>query len=148
MLYQLVGTTEPCSLSEGVSSIPATPLSVSVEPGSSALNVMERAADLDANLNFTVSNVFGLFYSPVTIAGTSISPQCLWCLTYHPHNSQEIVIPELDLQNFVIPAPGTTLRMAYTSTCQSSFQTSLANKNVDSTSHKCVSGNHFTITPK
>ena len=125
--YQLVGEQSgPCALSKSLSSIPATPLTVSLQAGSSALNLMERATDLDSTLSFTVSNVFGIFYSPVTIADITIIPQCLWCLTYIPFDSQDVVIPEVGVQNFVIPGPGTTLRMAYTSTCQSSFQVALA----------------------
>ena len=138
--YQLVGAQSgPCTLSP----IPATPLTLSIQEGSSALNVMESAADLDSGLSFTVSNTFGLFYSPLTIAGITIIPQCLWCLTYQPPDSEEIVIPEVGAQNLVIPAPGTTLRMEFTSTCQSSFQVALAHKNMTYFQKKGINKSHM-----
>ena len=141
MNYQLVGTPN-CSLTQNLKSIPATPLTLSIQAGGSALNVMERAADLDPTLHFTVSSTFGIFYFPKIIASVSEVSGCTWCLTYQPPNSQEIIVPGINLQNFVIPVPESTLRMEYTPTCLSEFQVALAHKNMTYFQEKGIIRSH------
>ena len=124
----LVGTAQ-CPLPPTLT-IPSTPYTVSIQAGGSALNVMERAADLNTLYTFSISSTFGVYYFAKTIAGVSETISCAWCLTYKPPNSSDIIVPESNLQNFVIPLPETTLRMEFTDSCQSSFQVAIARRNM------------------
>ena len=112
---------------------PSTPTSMSLVPGSSALNVMERGANLESSRHFVISNVFGMFYVVESLEGASKTQNCQWCAYFSP--SVEKQTPEYlltaDINNFIIPISGGKLILKYEQSCSSSAHDSFNRDVVD-----------------
>ena len=100
--YQLEFPQKNCS----GSSIPPTPVTVTIPVGGVAQRVMELAVDQDRSYRFSAT-YFGtqLGYFIDTINGTTSNNPCFWFFYYQPPGMNP-VLANLGVSNFVIPDNG------------------------------------------
>lgn len=109
-------------------------LLVNVTSGQTALNVMEKAADMEHSLAFTVHNWFGLFYSIRGINTAFTNSNCQWCIKFSPSSSTEGLVPPYLLSvapnDFTIPVFGGTLLLEYTGLGMCNFAQNNLNRGI------------------
>ena len=91
---------------ECTNAIPPFPATITVEPNSNALRVMERAVNIGPTYRFKAT-YFGdtLGYSIDEINGVAGSNSCFWSF-YIEYPDGNILQSSLGVSNFFIPGPG------------------------------------------
>ena len=117
--YKLVYTPKQCPAYDTQSS--STPLTLSIPAGSSALNVMEAAANQEPAHHFILKNIFGKFYIIESIGGSSTTG-CTWCGYFSPSSVAPAYLLTADINNFIIPLSGGTLTMKYETSCGTLYE--------------------------
>ena len=102
-------------------------LLLNISSGQTALNVVEKAGDLNQNLTFTVINYYGLFYHIRSINTAAQAGACMWCVKYSPTLDSSVPGYPLTvaLNDFTIPVDNGMLILEYTTEC-STAQKSLS----------------------
>lgn len=107
---------------------------VNITSGQTALNVIEKAADSELTLAFTVHNWFGLFYSIRGVNTAYTNSDCQWCVKFSPSDSSEGLVPPYLLSvapnDFTIPVFGGTLILEYTGVGMCNFAQNNLNKGI------------------
>ncbi len=101
------------------SSFSGITLLLNISSGQTALNVVERACDLNLHLTFTVINHHGLFYHIRSIHSATQAGSCMWCVKYSPKSDGSVPSYPLTvaLNDFTIPVDNGMLTLEYTTEC-------------------------------
>ncbi len=102
-------------------------LPLNISSGQTALNVVEKAADLNRDLTFTVINYYGVAYYIRSINTATQAGACKWCVKYSPTVDGSVpgYALTVPLNDFTIPVDKGMLILEYTTEC-STAQESLS----------------------
>ena len=94
-------------------STPPSGIRLMVETGSTALDVMITAADLNRSYNFETSYFGDIGFAIDAVNGTASTSKCFWFFYYQFPGQSKPVKSQLGVSNVVVPGDGSTIILRY-----------------------------------